>query len=84
MPIIAVAGLDEVWFAVLMLIVLEISLCTPPFGLLLFVMHGVAPRGITLRQIYASVTPFILIQFVFLLIIVALPAIALWLPSAIL
>lgn len=84
MPIITTAGLNEVWFAVLMLIVLEISLCTPPFGLLLFVMHGVAPRGINLRQIYASVTPFILIQFIFLLIIVALPAIALWLPSAIL
>src|SRR5690606_10984586 len=37
MPIVTLAGFNEVWFAVLMLIVLEFSLCTPPFGLLLFV-----------------------------------------------
>jgi len=84
MPIVAATGFNEVWFAVLMLIVLEISLCTPPFGLLLFVMQGIAPRGITIRQIYASVTPFILIQLLFLGLIVAIPALALWLPSVVL
>ena len=84
MPIVAATGFNDVWFAVLMLIVLEISLCTPPFGLLLFVMQGVAPKGTSLRQIYTSVTPFVLLQFVFLGLIVAIPAIALWLPHSIL
>jgi len=84
MPIVTLVGFNEVWFAVLMLIVLEISLCTPPFGMLLFVMQGVAPKGITIRQIYASVTPFVLIQFLFLALIVAIPALALWLPSVVL
>lgn len=84
MPIVAATGFNDVWFAVLMLVVLEISLCTPPFGLLLFVMQGVAPQGTTLRQIYAAVAPFITIQFLFLALMVAIPSISLWLPSAIL
>lgn len=81
MPIVLASGFDTVWFGILMLIVLEISLCTPPFGLLLFVMLGVAPRGIRIQDIYASVAPFIVIQLAFLLLLVAFPLLALWLPS---
>lgn len=84
MPIIRAAGFDDVWFTLMMLVVLEISLTTPPFGLLVFVMQGVAPVGTTLRQIYSSVTPFILMELAVLGLIVAFPIIALWLPTLLL
>lgn len=84
MPIIRAAGFDDVWFVVLMLVVLEISLTTPPLGLLIFVMQSVAPKSITLRQIYASVTPFIIMELVVLGLMVIFPLIALWLPQVLL
>ena len=63
-----------------MLIVLEISFTTPPFGLLLFVMKGVAPADTTMRQIYVAATPFILLEILVLILIVAVPVVATWLP----
>jgi tripartite ATP-independent transporter DctM subunit len=84
MPLVEHAGFDVVWFGVLMLIVLEISFTTPPFGLLLFVMKGVAPPDITMRQIYVAATPFILLEILVLALIVAVPVVATWLPNLIL
>ena len=77
------AGLDLVWFGILMLIVLEISFTTPPFGLLLFVMKGVAPPDITMRQIYMAAAPFIGLMLVTLALLIAFPALATWLPASI-
>jgi TRAP-type C4-dicarboxylate transport system permease large subunit len=74
-------GLDLLWFGVLMLIVMEISFTTPPFGLLIYVMKGVAPPEITLRQIFAAAFPFILLELVVLALIIALPPLATWLPA---
>ena len=82
LPIIASTGIDPVWFSILMLLSLEISLITPPFGMLLFVTQGIAPKGTTIRHIYASITPFLLLELAVLALIVAFPAIATWLPSA--
>ncbi len=53
---------------------------TPPFGLLLFVMKGVAPDGISLRHIYRAAAPFILLELLVLALLVAFPALATWLP----
>ena len=64
-----------------MLLALELSLATPPFGLLLFVMIGVAPRGTTLREVVLSAMPFILCTLLLILILVIVPDLALWLPS---
>ncbi|KIC48653.1 TRAP transporter large permease [Tateyamaria sp. ANG-S1] len=83
LPLVSALGFDPVWFGVLMLLVLEISLATPPFGLLLFVMLGAAPKGTTLGQIVASVFPFLLMSVMVLLLLLAVPQIALWLPSLI-
>ena len=58
-PLAQSLGFDLVWFALIMLLSLEISFTTPPFGLLLFVMKGVAPPGTTMREIYTSAFPFI-------------------------
>jgi tripartite ATP-independent transporter DctM subunit len=80
-PLARALGLDLLWFGVLMLIVMEISFTTPPFGLLIYVMKGVAPPEITLRQIFTAALPFILLELVVLALIIALPPLATWLPA---
>ena len=81
LPLVSSLGFDPVWFGVLMLLALEISLATPPFGLLLFVMLGAAPKGITLWQIITSVAPFLLMSVIVLGLLIVFPQIALWLPG---
>ncbi len=80
-PLAQSLGIDLLWFGVLMLVVMEISFTTPPFGLLIYVMKGVAPPTITLRQVYAAAMPFILLELAVLAILVAVPEAATWLPS---
>ncbi len=81
MPLAELAKFDLIWYGVLLLIVLEVSFTTPPFGLLLFVMKGVAPPDITMRQIYAAAAPFIALEILVLLLLVAFPELATWLPQ---
>lgn len=80
-PLAASLGFDPIWFALIMLLALEISFTTPPFGLLLFVMKGVAPPDTTMRDIYMSAIPFILCSLALVLLLILFPAIALWLPG---
>ena len=79
MPLVQHLGLEPVWFGVLMLMILEISLATPPFGLLLFVAKGASPQS-SMGEIIRSVTPFILIALSVVVLLVAFPAITLVLP----
>ena len=80
MPLARAAGIDLVWFGIIMLVMLELSFITPPFGLLLFVMRGLAPRGTTTRVIYRAVVPFIILQFLAIAVIIAVPEVSTWLP----
>jgi len=80
-PLAGSLGLDMLWFGVLMLVVMEISFTTPPFGLLIYVMKGVAPPETTLRQVYVAALPFIGLELLVLAAIVAFPETATWLPS---
>jgi len=80
-PLAQSLGFDLVWFALIMLLSLEISFTTPPFGLLLFVMKGVAPTGTTMREIYTSAFPFIGCSLVLVALLIAFPNLGLWLPS---
>jgi len=82
-PLAQAVGFDLLWFGVLMLIVMEISFTTPPFGLLIYVMKGVAPKNITLGQIYAAAFPFIILELIVLALLVAVPDLATWLPQQI-
>lgn len=84
MPVAAVLGIDTVWLGILMLIVMEIGLITPPFGLILYVMKGVAPQSITLKQVWFAAVPFIVIEVAVLLLILIVPGLATWLPGWIL
>ena len=77
----AVFNIDVIWLMVLMLITMEISLLTPPFGLLLYVMKGVAPFKVTLGEVVRSAMPFILIELAVLVLLIAVPEVATWLPS---
>ena len=81
MPIVKILGFDPVWFGVIMLINFEMGLITPPFGMLLFVMKGVAPEGISIEEICRAAMPFILCDALAILLIIIFPALALWLPS---
>lgn len=80
-PLAETLGLDMVWLGVLFLIAMEISFLTPPFGLLLIVMQGVAPRGTKLGEVYIAALPFLAIELALLALIVAFPALALALPA---
>ncbi len=83
MPLAQSLGIDMLWLMVLMLIVMEISLLTPPFGLLLYVMKGVAPPHINLGVIIYSALPFIVIELFVLALLIWLPELATWLPEKI-
>jgi len=79
MPLVQQAGFEPVWFGVLMLMCLEISLATPPFGLLLFVAKGASPDS-SMRDIVRSVAPFVAIALAVVALLVVLPELTLWLP----
>jgi tripartite ATP-independent transporter DctM subunit len=83
MPLIAFYHFDPIWFGVVMLLALELSLATPPFGLLLFVMMGVSPKGTTMSQIVQASAPFLLCSLFLILLLVLMPDLALWLPGLI-
>jgi tripartite ATP-independent transporter DctM subunit len=79
-PLATTLGFDLTWFGLIMLLALEIGYTTPPFGLLLFVMKGVAPPGTSMRDIYLSALPFIACVLILIALIIAFPALATWLP----
>ncbi len=76
-----VFGIDPIWLMVLILITMEISLLTPPFGLLLYVMKGVAPFDVSIGAVIKSALPFIVIEMIVLALLVMVPEVATWLPS---
>lgn len=81
MPLASSYGFDPIWFGVIMLLALELSLATPPFGLLLFVMVGVSPPGTTIGQVAWAAAPYIACTLLLVLILAVFPELALWLPG---
>jgi tripartite ATP-independent transporter DctM subunit len=79
-PIIVGLGFDPVWFGVLIVTIVEIGLISPPVGLNLFVINSLLP-GVGLGSIYRGVWPFVAADVVRLGVLIAFPAISLWLPS---
>jgi TRAP-type mannitol/chloroaromatic compound transport system permease large subunit len=80
-PILLMMGVDPVWLGVLMALNLQTSFLTPPFGFALFYLRGVAPPELTTGAIYRGAAPFVVIQLVAIGLVVALPALATWLPG---
>lgn len=81
MPVITDLGFDPLWFAVIFLLNMEMSTTSPPFGLSLFVMKSVAPPDTTMASIYRAALPFLYLDVVAIALIIAFPALALWLPN---
>jgi len=79
-PLIVHMGLDPIWFGILIVVVVEIGLISPPVGMNLFVLHTLLPQVPT-RTIFRGVLPFMAVDCVRLAILVAFPPIALYLPS---
>ena len=80
-PVIQAFGYDPIWFGAIMLLNMEMATISPPFGLNLFVMRGVAPKGVTMGDVYAASIPFLLLDLVVMAILLAYPPLVLWLPS---
>jgi tripartite ATP-independent transporter DctM subunit len=83
-PVLVALGFDPIWIGVLFCMNMQISYISPPFGPAAFYLKGAAPPGITMGDIFRSVWPFIGIQVLALLMLVAFPDIALWLPRTML
>lgn len=81
LPVAIQSGYDAVWFGVIMVIASEMALCTPPVGVNLFVIQGIAPRGTSLMTVARGAAPFIGVIWVLLLLLIFFPEIVTWLPS---
>ncbi|MDW7710246.1 MAG: TRAP transporter large permease subunit [Deferrisomatales bacterium] len=81
MPVVQSLGFDPIWFGVLMLLNMEMATTTPPFGLVLFVMKGVAPPDTRMSDIYRAAIPFLLCDTVVLGLLLIFPQLSLWLPQ---
>ena len=79
-PLAAALGYDLIWFSLIVLMALEMSATTPPFGLLLFIMLGMV-RGTTLFEVAAAAIPFLFCDLILIIILVIAPGLALYLPS---
>jgi tripartite ATP-independent transporter DctM subunit len=80
-PLIKLAGFDPVWFCVLFLIMIQTSYLTPPMAPAIFYLRAVAPAEITIQHMYRGVVPFILLQIVTLILVMAFPILVTWLPT---
>ena len=74
-------GVDDVWFCILFLIVIQTSYLTPPMAPAIFFLRGISPPELRLTDMYRGVIPFIALHFVCLALIVIFPELALWLPE---
>ncbi|MDX1737258.1 MAG: TRAP transporter large permease subunit [Alphaproteobacteria bacterium] len=80
-PLVGVLGFDLIWYGVLYTITSQIAYMTPPFGYNLFLMRAMAPPEVTLTDIYKSIIPFVGVMLVALVLVMAFPQIAMWLPE---
>jgi tripartite ATP-independent transporter DctM subunit len=81
MPCVRALGFDPVWFGLVMLINLDLAMITPPFGMNLFVMRGIATPGTTMADIWKAGIPFCFIDLLSIALFIAFPPLVLWLPS---
>ena len=80
-PLIISLGFDPIWYGVLYTITCQIAYMTPPFGYNLFLMRAMAPKEISLADIYRSIIPFVLVMCLGLAVVMAFPGMATWLPE---
>ncbi len=79
-PIVLQLGFDPVWFGVIVVMVVELGLITPPVGMNVFIIKGMAP-DVPLSRIYSGVLPFVVAEVLLIALLVAIPELATWLPG---
>jgi tripartite ATP-independent transporter DctM subunit len=80
-PLVKLLGFDLIWFGVLYTITCQIAYITPPFGYNLFLMRALAPKEVTLIDIYRSIWPFVIMMTSVIVLVGVFPELALWLPN---
>jgi tripartite ATP-independent transporter DctM subunit len=81
MPLAVKLGYDPIWFGVVMLVTVEMGAISPPFGLTLYVMMGVAPPGTRFAEVARAGMPYFFCGILLILLMILFPKIALWLPG---
>jgi len=81
LPVVRALGFDPLWFGMILLITIELGVKTPPFGILLFVVKGVAPPDTTMEEIYRAAFPFIILEMMAISLLILFPQIVLFLPK---
>ena len=84
MPLVLHFGWDPLWFGVIYLICMQLGLLTPPFGMLLFTMRSVAPSSIPTSEIFAAVTPYVVMGMLMVVLVLLFPGLATGLPALLL
>jgi tripartite ATP-independent transporter DctM subunit len=79
-PVVMELGFDPVWFGVLIVMVIQIGMISPPVGMNLFVINTLLPK-VGLKAIFKGVSPYVGVQIITLCLLMAFPALSLWLPS---
>lgn len=80
LPLIESLGYDPLWFGIVLVLNLEIAVVTPPVGLNLYALRGVCPQ-LSVEEIIRSALPFVIVQFLVLMLFVLFPSLSLWLPG---
>jgi len=80
-PIVKALQFDPVWFAILFVMLIMVGYLTPPFGYSIFYLKSVAPPSVSMTDIYRSVTPWIIMMLLAIVLVMLFPQIALWLPN---
>ncbi|WP_428647002.1 TRAP transporter large permease [Roseibium sp.] len=80
-PVVKAAGINPIWFAMMVLVVIQTSYLTPPMAPSIFYLRSIAPRSMTYGQMYKGVLPFVAAQMLVLIVVILFPEVATWLPS---
>jgi len=80
-PIVVHMGFDPIWFGILITVLMEAALITPPIGINLYVVHGIRARGGDFNDVSVGAIPFLLAMFALLALLLIYPEIAVWLPQ---
>lgn len=80
-PVVTALGYDPIWFGVVVVMLVEIALISPPDGTVLYVLQGMRRDGGSITEMFAGVMPFVLVYILAVGILMVAPSIALWLPS---
>jgi len=81
LPTLIAHNINLIWFGILVTVNLELAYCTPPFGFNLYILKGIAPPEITMKNVIMGVLPFLTVDFLLLALVLIFPELALWLPS---